>query len=54
MKPKRIRIRKNTRVPVRSTKDFIDKLMELGYSKREAINKYKFINIKCDAKYLFR
>lgn len=54
MKNNRARVTRGTRVPVRSSLDFINKLMELGYTKKDALNKYRFINIKCETKLRFR
>ena len=54
MRPKRIRINKTTKLPVRNSLDFMSKLIELGYNKKQALSKYKFINAKCEGKLQFR
>ena len=50
----RPRIHRTTKVLVRSSLEFIRKLRELGYTKQQALARYKFINAKCEGKLHFR
>lgn len=50
---KRQRINRNTGVPVRTERDFLGKLKEIGFSNSESFNQLKMINCKVASKHLF-
>lgn len=54
MKHTKKRVNKTTGLPVLSSLDFIGKFMELGYTKKAALEKYKYMNAKHEGQLQFR